>query len=205
MSAGIPIGDITGLVLAGGRGTRMGGADKGLQMYRGQPLVAHALQRLQPQVGRVMVNANRHVQAYEGFGVPVVPDTLPDHPGPLAGFLAGLARCETPWMVTVPCDTPAFAPDLVARLGAQVQARGADLAIAVTRDASGEQIQPVFCLLKTSLMPAIQAFTASGQSKIGLWVSQQRGVHVLFDDASAFFNINTLDELQQAQWAHDGE
>jgi len=202
MRTAIPIGDITGLVLAGGRGTRMGGVDKGLQLHRGKPLAAHALERLRPQVGRVMINANRHADAYAGLGVPVVPDTLPDHPGPLAGFLAGLARCETPWMVTVPCDTPSFPPDLVARLGAQVLANDADLAIAVTCDADGEQIQPVFCLLKTSLMPAVQAFTDAGQSKIGLWVSQQRSVQVLFDDARAFFNINTPDELRQAEAAH---
>lgn len=202
MGAAIPIGDITGLVLAGGRGTRMGGVDKGLQMHRGQALAAHALQRLRPQVGRVMINANRHEDAYARFGVPLVPDTLPDHPGPLAGFLAGLARCETPWMVTVPCDTPAFPLDLVERMGAAVKAHDADLAIAVTRDAAGDQIQPVFCLLKASLMPAIQAFTSAGQSKIGLWVSQQRGVQVLFEDASAFFNINTSDELRQAEAAH---
>jgi molybdenum cofactor guanylyltransferase len=202
MRTAIPIGDITGLVLAGGRGTRMGGVDKGLQLHRGKPLAAHALERLRPQVGRVMINANRHADAYAGLGVPVVPDTLPDHPGPLAGFLAGLARCETPWMVTVPCDTPSFPPDLVARLGAQVLANDADLAIAVTCDADGEQIQPVFCLLKTSLMPALQAFTDAGQSKIGLWVSQQRSVQVLFDDARAFFNINTPDELRRAEAAH---
>jgi molybdopterin-guanine dinucleotide biosynthesis protein A len=176
--------------------------DKGLQMHRGQALVAHALQRLRPQVGRVMINANRHEDAYARFGAPLVPDTLPDHPGPLAGFLAGLARCETPWMVTVPCDTPAFPLDLVERMGAAVKAHDADLAIAVTRDAAGDQIQPVFCLLKASLMPAIQAFTSAGQSKIGLWVSQQRGVQVLFEDASAFFNINTSDELRQAEAAH---
>jgi molybdenum cofactor guanylyltransferase len=202
MRTAIPIGDITGLVLAGGRGTRMGGVDKGLQLHRGKPLAAHALERLRPQVGRVMINANRHADAYAGLGVPVVPDTRPDHPGPLAGFLAGLARCETPWMVTVPCDTPSFPPDLVARLGAQVLANDADLAIAVTCDADGEQIQPVFCLLKTSLMPALQAFTDAGQSKIGLWVSQQRSVQVLFDDARAFFNINTPDELRRAEAAH---
>lgn len=202
MRTAIPIGDITGLVLAGGRGTRMGGVDKGLQLHRGKPLAAHALERLRPQVGRVMINANRHADAYAGLGVPVVPDTLPDHPGPLAGFLAGLARCETRWMVTVPCDTPSFPLDLVARLGAAALANDAELSIAVTRDAGEEQIQPVFCLLKTSLMPAVQAFTDAGQSKIGLWVSQQRSVQVLFDDARAFFNINTPDELRRAEAAH---
>src|SRR5215207_8377265 len=99
---------ITGLVLAGGRGSRMGGVDKGLQQHAGQPLVAHALMRLGSQVGQIMINANRNLGAYESFGVPVWPDTVPDYAGPLAGFLVGLEHCETPWLVTVPCDSPLF-------------------------------------------------------------------------------------------------
>src|SRR3990167_8794866 len=98
--------DITGLILAGGRGSRMGGVDKGLQNHLGMPLAMHALLRLGPQVGHLMVNANRNLGAYDAFGVPVWPDALPDYPGPLAGFLAGLEHCETPYLVTVPCDTP---------------------------------------------------------------------------------------------------
>ena len=108
--------DITGLVLAGGRGSRMGGVDKGLQNHHGVPLAMHALLRLAPQVGSTMINANRNLAAYESMGVPVWPDALPDYAGPLAGFLAGLERCETPWLVTVPCDSPLFPDDLVARL-----------------------------------------------------------------------------------------
>jgi molybdopterin-guanine dinucleotide biosynthesis protein A len=99
---------ITGMVLAGGRGSRMGGVDKGLQGFRGMPLAMHALFRLQPQVGEMMINANRNLAAYESMGVPVWPDALPEYPGPLAGFLAGLERCETPYLVVVPCDTPLF-------------------------------------------------------------------------------------------------
>jgi molybdopterin-guanine dinucleotide biosynthesis protein A len=108
--------DVTGLVLAGGRGSRMGGVDKGLQNHRGVPLALHALLRLQPQVGALMVNANRNLGAYEAFGAPVWPDPIDGFVGPLAGFLAGLERCETPWMVTVPCDSPAFPEQLVERL-----------------------------------------------------------------------------------------
>ncbi|GAO22237.1 molybdopterin-guanine dinucleotide biosynthesis protein A [Alicycliphilus sp. B1] len=100
--------DITGLILAGGRGSRMGGVDKGLQNFRGMPLALHALMRLSPQVGSVMINANRNLSAYESFGMPVWPDGLADYAGPLAGFLCGLERCETPWLLTVPCDTPLF-------------------------------------------------------------------------------------------------
>ena len=110
--------DVTGLVLAGGRGTRMGGVDKGLQSHLGMPLALHALLRLTPQVGHVMINANRNLGAYESMGVPVWPDTIPDYAGPLAGFLTGLERCETPYLVVVPCDTPLFPEDLVERLTA---------------------------------------------------------------------------------------
>ena len=108
--------DITGLVLAGGRGSRMGGVDKGLQNFRGLPLALHTLMRLQMQVGATMVNANRNLAAYEAFGAPVWPDVLADYAGPLAGFLTGLERCETPWLLTVPCDTPLFPVDLAQRL-----------------------------------------------------------------------------------------
>ena len=108
--------DITGLVLAGGRGSRMGGVDKGLQNFNGMPLVLSTLMRLQPQVAHVMINANRNLSDYESFGVPVWPDVIPDFAGPLAGFLTALEHCETSWLVTVPCDTPLFPDDLVARL-----------------------------------------------------------------------------------------
>jgi len=126
--------DITGLVLAGGRGSRMGGVDKGLQNHNGVPLALHALLRLQPQVGETMINANRNLGAYESMGVPVWPDAQSDFPGPLAGVLVGLERCETPYLVTVPCDTPNFPLDLVERLARALDAEGADLAMAATRE-----------------------------------------------------------------------
>src|SRR5438105_6653472 len=118
----------------------MGGIDKGLQMHRGIPLAMHALMRLAPQVGHMMINANRNLGAYDAFGVPVWPDALPDYPGPLAGFLAGLERCETPYLVTVPCDTPDFPPDLVQRWASARVAQDAEPAIAATRSAAGLQV-----------------------------------------------------------------
>jgi molybdopterin-guanine dinucleotide biosynthesis protein A len=194
--------EITGLVLAGGRGSRMGGVDKGLQSHLGQPLALHALQRLRPQVGAVLINANRNLAAYESMGAAVWPDALPDYPGPLAGFLAGLAHCETPWLVTVPCDTPHFPTDLVARLAQAAQAADADVAMAATREADGSgqvrvQVQPVFSLLRTRLLESLVRFTAGGQRKVDKWTAQHRTVDVLFDDADAFFNINTLEDLRR--------
>jgi molybdopterin-guanine dinucleotide biosynthesis protein A len=182
---------ITGLILAGGRGSRMGGVDKGLQNYRGLPLAMHALLRLSPQVGQVMINANRNLGAYESFGVPVWPDALPDFSGPLAGFLAGLDHCETPYLVTVPCDTPLFPSDLVARLSTALQAQGAEIAMART----GAQVQPVFTLMKTSLLESLVRFTEGGGRKIDRWTAQHHTVEVDFDDESAFANANTQDEL----------
>jgi molybdenum cofactor guanylyltransferase len=198
----IPRDDITGLVLAGGRASRMGGVDKGLQTHLGLPLALHAVMRLSPQVGHLMINANRNLGAYESFGVPVWPDAVSDYPGPLAGFLAGLERCETPYLVTVPCDTPDFPEDLVARLAAELQARDAEIAMAATRGAQGVQVQPVFCLMQSTLMESLVRFTESGQRKIDRWTAQHRCIEVVFDDEAAFFNANTLDELRQLQQRH---
>ncbi len=189
--------DITGLVLAGGRGSRMGGVDKGLQTWRGMALATHALMRLAPQVGEVMINANRNLGAYESMGVPVWPDTLPDYAGPLAGLLTGLERCETPYLVSVPCDSPLFPLDLVARLAAALEAQGAEIAMAATRENGALQVQPVFCLMKAEVMESLVRFTHEGQRKIDRWTALHRCVQVEFDDAQAFANANTLDELRR--------
>jgi len=196
---GIAPDEITGLVLAGGRGSRMGGVDKGLQNHLGMPLALNALLRLQPQVGHVMINANRNLGAYDAMGVPVWPDALADYPGPLAGFLAGLEHCETPYLVTVPCDTPNFPTDLVARLAEALVAEDAEIAVAATREGGQVQVQPVFCLMRASLMESLVVFTQGGQRKIDRWTGQHRCATVVFDDADAFFNANTPDELQRLQ------
>jgi len=197
--------DITGLVLAGGRGSRMGGVDKGLQKHHGMPLAMHAMLRLAPQVGHVMINANRNLGAYESMGVPVWPDALADYPGPLAGFMAGLEHCETPYLVTVPCDSPLFPEDLVARLAQALAERDAEIAMAATREADGTlQVQPVFCLMRSSVLDGLVRFTAGGQRKIDRWTAQHRCIEVPFDDTGAFANANTLDELRQLQPPHEG-
>lgn len=173
----------------------MGGVDKGLQPWQGMPLALHALLRLGPQVGQVMINANRNLGAYESLGAPVWPDALPDHPGPLAGFLAGLEHCETPYLVTVPCDSPRLPLDLVDRLATALE--DADVAMAATIEQGQLQVQPVFCLMRASLMESLVVFTQSGQRKIDRWTAQHRCVTVAFEDVGAFANVNTLDELRQ--------
>jgi molybdopterin-guanine dinucleotide biosynthesis protein A len=189
--------DITGLILCGGRGTRMGGVDKGLQNHQGLPLAMHALLRLQAQVGAVLINANRNLAAYESMGVPVWPDALPDFPGPLAGWLAGLERCETPYLVTVPCDSPVFPADLVARLAAALLEQDANIAMACTVEDGKVQKQPVFCLMKAELMENLVAYLHGGGRKIDTWVEAQGCAQVVFEDAQAFFNANTLADLQR--------
>jgi molybdopterin-guanine dinucleotide biosynthesis protein A len=196
--------EVTGLILAGGRGSRMGGVDKGLQNFRGMPLALHTLMRLQPQVGQVMVNANRNLAAYESLGVPVWPDALPDFAGPLAGFLTGLEHCETPWLVTVPCDTPLFPLDLVERLARSVVDADAEIAMASAPEQDGQlRAQPVFCLLKRELLESLVRFTHGGGRKIDAWTAQHRTVQVAFDrpgdDPRAFFNANTLGELRDLE------
>ena len=185
---------VTGLVLAGGRGSRMGGVDKGLQRLAGVTLVQHAVHRLAPQVRQVAINANRHLEEYRALGHPVWPDADTEFAGPLAGFLAGLTECGTDWLVTVPCDTPNFPVDFVGRLLAAVGS--APLATIVTPDAGGEQRQPVFCLMRRSLKDDLASYLAGGGRKIERWQERQGCVTVRFEEASAFFNANTIDELR---------
>jgi molybdopterin-guanine dinucleotide biosynthesis protein A len=198
---------ITGLILAGGRGSRMGGVDKGLQNFRGQPLVKQTLVRLQQQSlppQDILINANRNLAAYQSLGVPVWPDSLDGFAGPLAGFLTGLEHCQTPLLLTVPCDSPLFPLDLVQRLVQAMADQDADLAMAAAPEADGTvRPQPVFCLLKTELLESLIKFTQGGGRKIDAWTGQHRCATVPFDlpsdSAHAFANANTLAELQELE------
>mgnify|MGYP000144120584 FL=1 len=191
---------VTGLILAGGRGSRMGGTDKGLQPLRGMPMAMHVLWRLAPQVIDVVINANRNLGAYEGFGRTVVPDASADFQGPLAGMLAGLPYCETDWMMVVPCDVPHLPTDLVARLFAAAEAVDAPIAMPVTVDPDGQrQTHPVFLLLRGDLYDSLSVFMQNGGRKIDLWTASVGAIEVPFDDASAFFNANTLADLNQLE------
>jgi molybdenum cofactor guanylyltransferase len=195
---------ITGVILAGGRGSRMGGADKGLQNFRGMPMAMFTLLRLAPQVGEIMINANRNLAAYESFGVPVWQDSLSDYAGPLAGMLCALEHCETDYLVTTPCDTPLFPTDLVARLAQALEREDAEIAMAAASEQDGQvRAQPVFSLLKRELMESLVRFTHEGGRKIDAWTAQHRTVLVPFDregdDPAAFFNANTVAELHRLE------
>ncbi len=202
------LNDISAIILAGGRGTRMGGVDKGMQLFNGTPLALHALRRLRMQtgapVGEVMINANRSLGDYAAFGAAVWPDAQADYAGPLAGFLSGLEHCKTPLLLTLPCDSPLFPLDLAQRLAQALEREGAQIAMVAAPEEDGSlRAQPVFCLLRRELLPSLMSFTAEGGRKIDKWTAQHKTVLVPFDapgdDPKAFFNANTLDELRSLE------
>lgn len=187
---------ITGLVLAGGLGRRMGGVDKGLSRLDDEPLVAHIIRRLAPQVGPLIINANQNQSIYAGFGHPVVGDRIEGYAGPLAGLEAGLAACTTPYLVTAPCDSPFLPADLVSRLAETLAAHKASIAVART----GDQLHPVFSLIRTDELPELQAFIHAGGRRMEAWLKRLCWVPCPFDDCpEAFANINTPDELRAHQ------
>jgi len=188
---------ITGLILAGGRGSRMGNVDKGLQTFRGAPMVLHAIMRLSPQVGPLIINANQNIGPYEGFGYPVWPDQLTGFEGPLAGLQTGLSHCDTDYLVTAPCDSPFLPENLVPMLADALVAANADLAVAVTEEDGRRQPHPVFCLMKAGVLPSLTVFLQEGGRKIDKWYRSLHFVEVLFPDETAFRNINTVDELRR--------
>lgn len=204
----IPAAAITGLILAGGRGSRMGNIDKGLQAFRGLPLAAHAIARLAPQVGPLALNVNRSQEQYASFGLPLWPDLLPDFAGPLAGLHAGLSRCATPYLLCVPCDSPLLPLDLAVRLAGALEDTDADLAFASSdredgdegnNKRAGRQRHPVFSLLKTALLPQLDAYLHGGGRKMETWIDTLASVDVYFGDSAPFSNINTLQQLQQLE------
>ena len=196
----IPREEITGIVLAGGLGRRMSadgrGTDKGLQAFRGRPMVAHAIERLAPQVGAILINANQNLERYREFGWPVVTDAVEGFAGPLAGLHAGMSAARTRYVLTVPCDSPFLPLDLAGRLAAALEAaEGGPAQLAVAR--TGDQPHPVFALVERALLGDLEAFLASGRRKIDAWYAPLRVVEVDFEDEAAFRNINTPEHLRQ--------
>jgi len=183
---------ITGVILAGGLGTRMGGVDKGLQLLDGKALVKHVADRLAPQVDHLLINANRSKAEYAAFGYRLISDRIAGFAGPLAGLHAALADAETPLVLTAPCDSPKLPVDLVSRLHRALQTGSANLAIA---KAAG-RLHPVFCLCRRSLLPQLEAYLQDGGRKVAAWCAEMDALEVDFSDQSeAFSNFNTLNDL----------
>lgn len=194
---------ITGLILAGGCANRMQRRDKGLQELQGESLVGRVIARLTPQVATLVINANRHLDEYQRFGFDVYSDinfsTAEDelsYAGPLAGLEVGLIHCKTPYLLTVPCDSPFLPTNLAARLLAALQQQEADIAIACTGEVTHPRPQPVFCLIKPILLEQLQQYMASDGRKMDGWYGQLSVASVYFPDETEFENINTLEELR---------
>ncbi len=191
-----PRSDVTGVILAGGLARRMGGVDKGLVELAGRPMIEHVLDALAPQVGSLLINANRNLDRYAAYGQPVVSDTLQGYMGPLAGVLSAMQRLASGFLVTVPCDAPLLAPDLVSRLYDACIAQGADVAVAT----DGRRQQPVFLLLRAGTAPALESYLAGGGRKIDTWFAQLRLAEADFSDApDTFVNVNDPHERQRLE------
>jgi len=187
---------ITGVILAGGLSRRMGGTDKGLISFLGKPMVEHVIERLQPQVSELLINANREIDRYQAFGYPVIPDTISGFAGPLAGLHTAIKSASTPFVLTVPCDSPLLPTDLAARLMQSLIEQDADIAVAKT----SSQLHPVFCLCRTTLLASLESYLLSGERKMDTWQQSLNMVEVAFDDNPlAFSNINTAQELSQLE------
>lgn len=190
--------DVTGVILAGGVGRRMGGVDKGLVELRGRPLVAWVLERLAPQVGELLINANQNLERYRGLGYPVVSDQITGFAGPLAGLHTGMSSARGAFVLMVPCDSPFLPTDLARRLYTALTDADAELAVAKT----GTQAHPVFALTRTSLLPHLTAFLERGGRTVYAWYDALKVVEVAFDDQErAFTNINTTDELKTIEFS----
>ena len=188
--------DITGLILAGGRAQRMGGIDKGLISFHGKPLIESAIDRLQPQVGTILINANRSITKYSHYGYPVLMDETPDFSGPLAGFSVGLKHCKTPYLLTSPCDSPLLPNDLAEKMGTELEKNNLELVFASSKENDGKiWSQPVFCLMKSSLKDSLDVFLCKGDLKIDRWFKELRSGTVVFENPQAFANVNTPEEL----------
>jgi len=184
---------ITGVILAGGQGRRMGSVDKGLKPLRGKPMVQWVAERFAPQVVEVLINANQNIDKYQILGYKVIPDAIGGFAGPLAGLHRGLSEASHDLVATAPCDSPFLPLDLIARLSAALEKAGAEIAVAKT----GDQPHPVFCLCRKTVLPGLTEFLDSGGRKIDAWYARLKVVEVLFDDqAGAFSNVNTAAELE---------
>ncbi len=195
-AAVLPQQDITGVILAGGRSQRMGGEDKGLIRIDGRPMIDHIIGTLGPQVGPLLINANRNLEDYRRFGYPVVPDSMGDFYGPLVGMASALQATETEYLLTVPCDSPLLPHNLAQALYGALHTHQAEISVAH----DGVRMQPVFALLRRDLLANLLVYLEAGGRKIDTWYAQHRLVIVDFSDrADTFFNVNTQQERRMLE------
>jgi len=189
--------NITAVILAGGKGRRLEGQDKGLVNYKGKALIQHVIERTQPQVSDIVINANRNQETYASYGYPIISDEMSDFQGPLAGFATAMKTVKTDYIVTLPCDGPALPLDLVSRMLSKLNTfSNVSNCIAVAHD--GEWLQPVHALIPVALIDSLEEFLANGDRKIDLWYAKHDLVLVDFSDQpDAFFNINKKEQLSE--------
>jgi molybdenum cofactor guanylyltransferase len=187
--------NITAVILAGGKGRRLEGQDKGLVIYKGKALIQHVIERIQSQVGDIVINANRNQETYASYGYPMISDEMGDFQGPLAGFATAMKMVQTDYIVTLPCDGPSLPLDLVSRMLSKLNTLDdVSDAIAVAHD--GEWLQPVHALIPIALIDSLEAFLANGDRKIDLWYAKHNLILVDFSNQpNAFFNINKKEQL----------
>ena len=192
--------DITALILAGGRAQRMGGMDKGLIPFHGKPLIESAIAKLKIQTQTIIINANRNITKYAGYGYPVIMDETPDFSGPLAGFSVGLKACKTPYLLTSPCDSPLLPSNLAELLSTEMERGDFELVYASSKETDGKVwAQPVFCLMRSNLQDSLNQFLQKGDLKIDRWFKELRSSTVIFDDPLFFANVNTPEELKSLE------
>ena len=192
---------ITGLILAGGRAQRMGGIDKGLIPFHGKPLIESAISRLKPQVSSIIINANRNITKYAHYGYPVIMDETPDFSGPLAGFSIGLKHCKTPYLLTAPCDSPLLPNNLAEKMVIELEVNNLDLVYASSIEGGKVWAQPVFCLMRSNLQDSLNIFLSKGDLKIDRWFKDLKSGTTVFEDVTAFANVNTPQELENLEKA----
>lgn len=187
---------VTGVILAGGLGRRMDNRDKGLVLYKGQPLVSYAIAAMKKRAGCTVINANRNIQEYQQFDLPVICDQTDNYAGPLAGVLAGMAFADSGVLLVMPCDTPFVKAEHLDKLLSSLVDNLADIAVAF----DGERLHPVFLALKTNLKASLQNYLQSGRRKVETWLDQHNTVRVDFSgDKDIFTNINSLAELAELE------
>lgn len=187
---------VTAVILAGGRGSRLGGQDKGLVKFEDKPLIEHVLERIEPQVGSVIINANRNNDAYSAYGHPVISDEMSDFQGPLAGFIIAMKEATTDFILTLPCDGPTPPLDLASRMLSELNKASSNVSNTISVAHDGERMQPVHALIPVSLMDSLNTFLENGDRKIDLWYAKHDVVLVDFSDSpDAFFNINKKEQL----------
>jgi molybdopterin-guanine dinucleotide biosynthesis protein A len=186
--------DVTVVILAGGKGRRMGGKDKGLIAFKNDSLIKHIIDAISQQTNTILINANRNIEKYAEYGYPVIEDSLSDFQGPLAGFMAAMSVAETDYILTLPCDGPIIVENYVEEMISRLNRTGSEIVVA----SDGQRMQPVYALIPVKLQSSLQKFLGDGERKIDKWYQQHQTSLAEFNDESGVFtNMNTPEDIKK--------